>query len=807
MHNHTRRRRGSSLVCIWLVAISLLNSQFVWALSEATSATQSIQTVSNVRGMLAQLEPLDNALDDGFLSLDDSVFELDFDAVSIAQFVQDSIRFQAYPGLLRSARGTLISRSGNALDQGVLLARLLKDAGFEARIAVGELQLDDANRLLGQMTGPGNWSASWSPSSRGRVEEWLNERASGLPDADSVRSEMTGIAEEATALATQVHEAFEGIGSSDEHVHDRLVQESRDYFWVEYRLGPGDAWIEAHPAFGDAVAPSVEAMSYLADNVPADLQHRVRIAVKLEKRLGGALEEVDLMSAWERPAANAAYLPQTIAVLPYNGRAADSNQYLQTAASDAELFVVTWNDSIAPGAQVFTLQGDTLPLDALNPAGEFIKQVSDRAAMAVDALSGIGLSAEEDAERGPAKRLERLWIEYTLIAPDGSERETRRYLLDTDDEGNRLVHQQMVADSGWLNEARAAMLQSRTLLVGTGPVNPTWLTRKLVTTAKEGRSTLIELERRASDSDPSIGPSVLNGLDPLPDTRWIKYLFATHSSTGFGQDQAAYLHQPTLVSFNHGVRESGDGLRGYEQVDILFNARRVVELEAGRWASRPETAALAGVLETRAEQRQMEARGGAPGASAYRSLSQASGRLKAVRPDRPSDLEALDLSPGAMLAAQRELNSGYVLVVPSSGVVNHWWRVDPSTGTATGMAIGAGGYGGATAAEYIIYTGIIIGTLLMYYSFYSCFTSESGLALFCCLVDSWLTGIIVAALAFTAGMLIGTGLGAVGAALGTATAEVELVAAIVNFVFIDGASTAISFTDFRIRACGSLTGT
>ncbi|MEM7053386.1 MAG: transglutaminase domain-containing protein [Pseudomonadota bacterium] len=798
------------VACIWLTAIALLHSQFAWAVTQSSSAVNSIRTVSSVDELFEQIEPLRSALDDAQLELEETLFAMNFDAEEIVRFVTEDIYFQAYPGLLRGAAGTLISRSGNALDQSVLLAKLLKDAGAEARIVRGRLEPGDVQRLLSAMSGPSTWVSPWAEGGQNRVETLLSEQFNGTSLVEPVQADFDRILEKTTF-------AFEGIQPQVDAIvrnaHPRsieavLIEELQDYFWVEHRIGPGDAWQSAHPAFADAEPPSPEAVEYMADSIPAALQHRVRIEVKLERRMGSAVEQIALMSPWERPAANAAYLPQTIGVLPYNGSTADSNQYLEQAASKAELFVLTWNDSIAPGAQVFTLQGDTLPLDALSPAGEFIKQVSDRVTSAVDALSGIGLNDAERAEQEPAKRLGRMWIEYSIIAPGGQKRAMQRHLLDRAEDGSRFVHQQQVNEEHWLSEARAALLQSRSLLVATGPVNPAWLTRELLDSASEGRPTLQALERRVAQADPSIGPQILNGLDPLPDNRWLKYLFASHTATGFSETGAAYLHKPALVSFNHGVRSGAEGLRGYEQIDILFNARRVMEFTDEGLIRAPGAAAFAGVLETQVEHRQLMARGADQMDSAFVKLSDASSGMRRLSPSDRNALKELALAPGAQRAAERELAAGYALLIPSVDAADHWWRIDPETGTATGMAVTAGGYGGATVAEYLFVLGIGIGTLLMYYSFYKCYQDESGLALFCCLVDSWLTGIIVAAFAFLAAQLTAMGLlYLAGSTVATASAFDTMVIAIINFIFYDGASTAISFTDFRIAACGTITGT
>src|SRR5690606_19333666 len=91
--------------------------------------------------------------------IDRSQFDLEalldtlyYDEEEIIAFVRDNIYFEQYPGLLRGAQVTLSSRAGNALDQSLLLAQLLKDAGLDARIARGRLSVDEAEALLLKLT-------------------------------------------------------------------------------------------------------------------------------------------------------------------------------------------------------------------------------------------------------------------------------------------------------------------------------------------------------------------------------------------------------------------------------------------------------------------------------------------------------------------------------------------------------------------------------------------------------------------------------------------------------------------------------
>ncbi len=73
--------------------------------------------------------------------------ELDYDTDRIIDFVSNKVVYQAYDGVLRGAKGTLIGRAGNSHDQAITLAGMLKDAGLEAEILVGKLTTEQADEL------------------------------------------------------------------------------------------------------------------------------------------------------------------------------------------------------------------------------------------------------------------------------------------------------------------------------------------------------------------------------------------------------------------------------------------------------------------------------------------------------------------------------------------------------------------------------------------------------------------------------------------------------------------------------------
>jgi len=77
--------------------------------------------------------------------------ETDYEPDKIIQFVKESVSFELYEGVLRGAHGTLVGRAGNSLDQSILLAKLLRDAGFDARIARTKLGERRAKRVLSEL--------------------------------------------------------------------------------------------------------------------------------------------------------------------------------------------------------------------------------------------------------------------------------------------------------------------------------------------------------------------------------------------------------------------------------------------------------------------------------------------------------------------------------------------------------------------------------------------------------------------------------------------------------------------------------
>ena len=421
-----------SLACALILTITWTG--WAWAAGPAL-AQQAPGQVSQEEG-LAKLEELMDALEELRSHIDRSQFDLealleklDYDADKIVGFVRDEIDFEQYPGLLRGAQGTLMSRAGNALDQSLLLATLLKDAGFEARIGQGRLDPALADELLSRVA-----LDRGEPSPIGdlaRIQP-IMEELEGIGGLDGVsgsiagssRSGDTSAAERAERLASAIQEdlARQEITLDPSPILASIRQETRDYFWVEHRDGPSDGWQVCHVAFGDG-APDlrdVEIGGYLADSVPEELQFKLRIESFIVQKLGSDLIRKAIMDPWERPAANLLGIPLSLSLVPDTLLDEKALLDFPAALQGARFFLPLLNSRLAPGALAFDLQGNTVPPDALSGgAAALFQEFSAKTESAVAALGDLGSAAPPGGHAWDPVALMQVQHVFTLVHPGG----------------------------------------------------------------------------------------------------------------------------------------------------------------------------------------------------------------------------------------------------------------------------------------------------------------------------------------------------------------------------------------------------
>lgn len=169
-------------------------------------------------------------------------------------FVRDAIGFEPYSGLLRGARGALIAQSANALDKSLLLAELLSDQGYKARIVPGSLSDKDTETLM-QL-----WLRTQPPKASlpaERIEQIMSEAGEKemLRQAKSAQSYAAAAlnwvsqrsANDTASIAAVVGSPAQWFADT---TNERLHKQAASHFWVQVEQDSG--WVDLDPSFPEA---------------------------------------------------------------------------------------------------------------------------------------------------------------------------------------------------------------------------------------------------------------------------------------------------------------------------------------------------------------------------------------------------------------------------------------------------------------------------------------------------------------------------------------------------------------------------
>lgn len=680
-----------------LVAISLICA-LVWPHWSAAAHQQPPTAQSPGAGKaraLARLDRAMTALAEAKARIDRSTFDLnallarlDASPDAIIDFVTTAIAFEQYPGSLRGAQGTLMSRAGNALDQAVLLATLLKDAGLEARIVEGRLARADAARLVRSMFDPRDRATSATGFDAGlmdslaalgaraglpaRVAEPLSARVSRALDVRET-DKYKRVASDAERLRAALADAGVQLGHP---IEAELIEEARDYFWVEHRAGPSQPWNALHPAFGSTGPPGSgpEVTARFAESIPARLQHRLRFRVVVDQRLGTRIRTHEVVAPWERPVANLVGVPLSFTNVPNTLLRSEAPADIAEALRTAEFYAPVFNQARA--GTPFDVDGNVVPLDALAFAGAgVLRRVGKTFGTAAGALAGLG----GKPRGGSPMSLAGQRIEYTLIAPGGRERTFSRTTFDGGAVG---------ADPAAPPAARVELLQTALckydFMVAAGDYPAEYVLDRVF----EGLLSLRPLIEAALRGAPTSAASnqAMKGLGAeLPALYAIFDLYEGRS--------VRYRREPGLLVLETRSRHDRTQLLS----DIVTNRQTSFRMVEGQIAADPIGNVEAGIWETRTEGSVHPMNGG-------------------IRLDSPDVFDSL---PGGLIvltsasAAERaglpatlrdeiaqELADGAVVIVPSplAPQMHGYWTVDRATGATVGRALGRRG---VSLAEYI----------------------------------------------------------------------------------------------------------
>lgn len=688
-----------------------------------------------------RLEQVRSAIDDSRFEPDAMVDRLDYDAELLIEFAGNGIVFQPYEGVLRGPAGALRARAGNSLDQSVLLAYLLKSAGYDARVARGSLTDEDAARLL-QQTGSPSPATSLDYLGPKLEEVWPEGE---ITSTSQLEWSETGLFHDTQRITAELGKllAAQGIELKPGDASAKLLPMVKTYFWVQHRDGPAQEWQDAHPAFGGEASPKLEPEEFFSQEVPEKYHHTIAVSAWIEQWQAGSLKKVRVMNDWHAPTANLNAQPLRYQNAP-NGLTMDTASKLGEAIANTTMLTPMLNGAVAPGARVFDLKGRTVDPFALSggAAGVF-QTLGDKLESATSNVS--------DPDGGqPILALHSMYLEFTYTSPSGLQDTRRRYLVPPRDDY-----------SGDPKTLLWRLITDHTYMVATGSEPVDYVADRYLNTAIESLDWL-KLTIRKSFEPETQAPVP----DDMPsDVPPLAQYWLMDRRPVLAEDVIAYRAVPGLIGIRRGYRDANTA---FAAVDVVWN--RIEHLRAGSTGleNLPQSALASGVWDTVLESVPSRALIEEPitvssAARVFELASEQGTATVILTPSKPGRLGELSIDNAAKLFIQNDLERGYVVVlperVPEGARMAGWWRVHPETGETLGMT--GDGYG-AEAVEYMMdLIGIAKGLVDALQSIVNCDKKTDNVQKMCCLVEAHINN--VAGLGF--GSLLG-------ATMGTVTATV-----------------------------------
>lgn len=462
----------------------------------------------------------------------------------------------------------------------------------------------------------------------------------------------------------------------------------------------------------------------------------------------------ELMSPWQRPAANLAGLPLTYTNHPDSLSESAAYLDMKGALRTASLYFPALNGALAGGAKAFDTMGRLIDSDAAgNPAAGVFKGVGDAFGRAASNIGG-----------GPGMQLTRHWLEFSFIDPGGEVKTIERtiFALDEGEQADPLA-------------IATKLSQEHTFMVSTGTMPGAFALDQVLRRLQSSRVVLNAILERSYNPQ---FPVKLSGADlkQVESQWWGHYLLYPAFADGDKLPGAGnvYVSAPQLVVYSEEL-PIGEGQR--RVIDIVRNQRRALQMKDGVLHNVPVDLVLAGVWDTAMEGLVLSVEG-------RRSLDtfiamEAAPNLgyRVILPHNAQAADELGLDPVTLASLRDDLGRGYAVVLPNAPAdsIQGWWRVDPVSGETLGILYT--GQGSSFTEALSLISGVISFAFWLRGMAGCVGGSQNELQFSCCVaVNSsfWIGGGIVGAYVGVVGLLASLGTFAGDMVYNIATARIDL---------------------------------
>ncbi len=606
-------------------------------------------------------------------------------------WVQDSTMWIPYRGLLRGPVGVLLDRQGNSLDRALLLASLLEAAGHSVRLAHAELPRERAASLLTDLIDIGS-ARDAAPTEPGQgTPEFRAIAARYALDGDAIRRTLDVQDQSATRfylelqdrVSRQSERLLKEVRPPDPRSDwiarlERAVAALQDHWWVQWQ--DGDRWIDldpvaaAHDSLATALVPAAETMA--PQDVPAGERHLLAVRLVVERWADGALTETRILDHVLQPSE---LYGRPIVLQSWPGRwprQIHSDPNSRFGLRGIALEQAEWT--------VALIVGDKAVAQGVLREDGGIEEPSGGGPFGGLGAGIAGALGSKPGQTGSARRREMTaaWVEYEFRTPGEEARIVRRAVFDLIGPALRSVGapvQLALDDTKRLTRSLALMIRVEMLPVTCVMADEyvTHLTARAV--LENGR-----LLRSVAAADAAAVPdpdSLLAQAGPVVSTLY-SLAAARLAWSPVGDrvyvDRLGLLTQhrhPAAMANGFGVRGAVDVIAGEVGVSLAYQDAFGVRLRQG-------------VLDTNAEALWWQ------GATVLNAgeASKSAGDWVTLTPARRENLDALRLPADARARIVQDLANGAVVIAPVLPVASGserfvgWWRVDPSTGVARGIA-------------------------------------------------------------------------------------------------------------------------
>jgi hypothetical protein len=601
-----------------------------------------------------------------------------------------------YRGLLRGPVGVLMDRLGNSLDRAVLLATLLRGAGYTVRLAHAQLAPEIAATVLARViarpsapdTAIGNDARSDAAVRDVAVQYGLDQRdirrtldASQSSMASVISDIAKRTAEQGPRLSAMVSRP--GLPGADARERmDAALNALRDHWWVQRQNGA--AWIDFDlqadaVIAGHALAAPEETVE-LTD-AATSRAHEIVVRIVAERSRDGATAEGTIFEHLLRPADTIGEpivlqfwpidWPADFRPIGPNPRQAVRATALAQHHWEARLVI---GSTVAKRA-VFTDTGDVEDAHLTsNPFG---------------GLAGA-FSNTTGVSHGPAgQALTAVWVEYETRVPGEPIRTTRRSVFDLLGPAARhstTIPSAVLSDDERLARSLSLMMRTEILPI-VCRIAPEFLVHLLADSTMQNR-TLLRSAARGELDDPSAALHAL-ASPAAPPPSPLYALAIARFDWNASQDHV-YIDRPGILSRHVLPVWRPGGIVVRDAADIVTNDIGVDLLAPDAFAVR----LAQGVLDTNVE-RLAHGPGRLVG-DISQAFATSTEWLRMQSPDEPP-FRDLKLPDDARRRIADDLRAGYIVVAPKNAVLLDgdafvgWWRIEPKTGQVLG--IGDNGWG------------------------------------------------------------------------------------------------------------------